>query len=151
MDAPRPSGLTREPNVLPLIDILLVLIIAAMLPWLIPQWRVDVQVPVPADQPTAGERAPSAELVLSIAQGPSYRLNGHAIARDSLVAALAAVYADRPEKILFIDAARSVPYRDVFWVYGAVRGAGVKVTALMPSGTRPSSLLSPRAPSAVPR
>jgi biopolymer transport protein ExbD len=133
MDAPRPSGLTREPNVLPLIDILLVLIIAAMLPWLIPQWRVDVQVPVPADQPTAGERAPSAELVLSIAQGPSYRLNGHAIARDSLVAALAAVYADRPEKILFIDAARSVPYRDVFWVYGAVRGAGVKVEDSSPT------------------
>ena len=150
MEAPRPSGLTREPNVLPLIDILLVLIIAAMLPWLIPQWRVDVQVPLPADAP-AGERAPSAELVLSIAPGPSYSLNGHAIARDSLVAALAVVYEGRPEKILFIDAARTVPYRDVFWVYGAVRGAGVTVTALMPSGTRPRSSLSPRAPSAVPR
>ena len=54
MEAPRSTGLNRELNVLPLIDILLVLIIAAMLPRLYPDWRVDVQVPLPADIPTPG-------------------------------------------------------------------------------------------------
>jgi biopolymer transport protein ExbD len=46
------------------------------------------------------------------------------------------VFSGRPEKILFIDAARSVRYQDVFWVYGAVRSAGVTVTALIPPGAR---------------
>lgn len=140
MEAPRSTGLNREPNVLPLIDILLVLIIAAMLPWLYPNWRVDVQVPVPADAP-----APSVatrEIVLTIGPGPVYTVNGQFIARDSLVPALAKVFSGRPEKILFIDAARTVGYQDVFWVYGAVRSAGVTVTAIVPSGTRGRRLSS---------
>jgi len=136
LESPRQNGLTREPNVLPLIDILLVLIIAAMLPWLYPTWRVDVQVPVPADAPTPGPRATPTELVLTITPGPEYRVNGQTIARDSLVPELARIFAPRPDKILFIDAARSVRYQDVFWVYGAVRSAGVTVTALVPPSTR---------------
>lgn len=141
MEAPRSNGLTSQPNVLPLIDILLVLIIAAMLPWLIPSWRVDVQVPVPAT-PTPGPRPAAKDLVLTIAPGPAYRLNGQAIARDSLVPELTKVFAGRPEKILFIDAARSVRYQDVFWVYGAVRSAGVTVTAIIPPGARGGAISS---------
>ncbi len=142
MEIPRSSGLNREPNVLPLIDILLVLIIAAMLPRLYPTWRVDVQVPVPAATLTPGPSVAPRELVLSIAPGPAYTLNGQPIARDSLVPELAKVFSGRPEKILFIDAARTVRYQDVFWVYGAVRGAGVTVTAIIPSGTRRRGLSS---------
>jgi len=135
MEAPRTNGLTREPNVLPLIDILLVLIIAAMLPWLIPQWRVDTQLPVPAES-ESGTPGESKELVLSITRGPTYTLNGQPIVRDSLVSSLAKVFEGRPDKILFIDGARDVRYQDVYWVYGAVRGAGVTVTALVPPETR---------------
>lgn len=135
MEAERSNGLTREPNVLPLIDILLVLIIAAMLPWLIPQWRVDAQLPVPAES-ESGTPGESKDLVLSIARGPSYSLNGQPIARDSLVSALAKVFEGRPDKVLFIDGARDVRYQDVYWVYGAVRSAGVTVTALVPPETR---------------
>lgn len=141
MEAPRSNGLTSQPNVLPLIDILLVLIIAAMLPRLVPNWRVDVQVPVPA-APTPGPDVAPRELVLSIAPGPLYHLNGQAIARDSLVSALAAVFSGRPEKVLFIDDARSVRYQDVFWVYGAVRSAGVTVTAIIPPGARRGAISS---------
>ena len=141
MEDQRPNGLTREPNVLPLIDILLVLIIAAMLPWLVPNWRVDVQVPVPA-APTRGPRPAETELVLTIAPGPAYRLNGQVIARDSLVPELTKVFSGRPQKVLFIDAARTVRYQDVFWVYGAVRSAGVTVTAIIPSSARGRALSS---------
>lgn len=141
MEAQRSNGLTREPNVLPLIDILLVLIIAAMLPWLVPSWRVDVQLPVPA-APPRGPEADTQELVLTIAPGPVYHLNGRSIARDSLISELATVFSGRPEKILFIDAARTVRYQDVFWVYGAVRSAGVTVTAIIPPGPRARAISS---------
>ncbi len=135
MESERSNGLTREPNVLPLIDILLVLIIAAMLPFMFPHWRIDTQLPVPASGSSAGP-AESKDLVLSIAPGPAYSLNGQPIARDSLVSVLATVFDGRPEKVLFIDGARDVRYQDVYWVYGAVRSAGVTVTALMPPETR---------------
>ena len=142
MEAPRSTGLNREPNVLPLIDILLVLIIAAMLPRLYPNWRVDVQVPPPAETPLTGPVVAPRELVLTIGPGPVYAVNGQPIARDSLVPELAKVFAGRPEKILFIDAARTVRYQDVFWVYCAVRSAGVTVTAIIPAGTRGRRLSS---------
>lgn len=124
------GGLNREPNVVPMIDVLLVLIISAMLPFLFPHWRTDVQLPVPAA--SAGPADATVPLVLSIAPGPEYSLNGTPIARDRLVVDLSKVFDGRPEKILFIDADRSVRYQDVFWVYGAVRGAGVTVTAIVP-------------------
>lgn len=49
-----------------------------------------------------------------------------------VITRLASIHEGRPDKVLFIDAARAVPYRDVFWVYGAVRSAGVRVTAIVP-------------------
>jgi biopolymer transport protein ExbD len=52
------------------------------------------------------------------------------------MADLTRIYEGRPDKILFIDAARSLPYQDVFWLYGAVKGAGVEVTAIVPKETR---------------
>lgn len=126
------GGLDREPNVVPMIDILLVLLIAAIL-GLLPTWRVDVQLPVPSAEPSTESSAPP--IVLSIAPGPTYSVNAQPIPRDELIPRLAAIYDDRPDKVLFIDAARAVPYRDVFWVYGAVRSAGVRVTAIVPPST----------------
>lgn len=135
MDDSCSPGLTRDINVLPLIDILLVLLIAAML-GLLPHWMTEVQLPQPAEQPSRGQPQESTELVLSIAPGPNYVLNGRAIARDRLVEELTGIYAGRPDKTLFLDASRTVRYQDVFWVFGAVRGAGVTVTAIVPPGTR---------------
>ncbi len=126
------GGLTREPNVVPMIDILLVLLIAAIL-GLLPKWKVEVQLPVPSAESNTEAAGP--QIVLSIAPGPTYTVNGQPIARDALVPRLATIYEGRPDKVLFIDAARSVPYRDVFWVYGAVRSAGVRVTAIVPPET----------------
>jgi biopolymer transport protein ExbD len=122
------GGLNREPNVVPMIDILLVLLIAAIL-GLLPKWKVEVQLPVPVAEPSAPADAP--RIVLSVAPGPTYSVNSQPIPRDELIPRLAAIYDGRPDKVLFIDAARSVPYRDVFWVYGAVKSAGVLVTAIV--------------------
>ena len=87
--------------------------------------------------PSAAARWTSPEssatpIVLSIAPGPTYSVNAQPIPPDELIPRLAAIYDGRPDKVLFIDAARAVPYRDVFWVYGAVRSAGVRVTAIVP-------------------
>ena len=126
------SGLNREPNVIPLLDILFVLLIIAIL--LAQQSVVEVQLPAPAKSTST-----DLPLVLSVTRGPSYTLNGTAIPRTELIPRLQEVYEHRPEKILFIDGARDVPYQDVAWVYGAVRSAGVTVTAILPPAARRGS------------
>jgi biopolymer transport protein ExbD len=129
------GGLTREPNVVPMIDILLVLLIAAIL-WAIPEqhWKAEVSLPVPITDP--GPHVDVAKIVLSVSPGPRYAVNGRSIAGERLIAELTGIYAGRPERVLFIDAERAVPYRDVFWLYGAVKDAGVAVVAIVPPETR---------------
>jgi biopolymer transport protein ExbD len=117
MKADATSGLQRDPNVIPMLDILLVLIIAAILG--LQQFTLDVQLPVAA---SAGVE-PGVPLVLSIAKGPTCSLHGAAIPRERLIPELVEVFEVRPEKVLFIDGARDVSYQDVFYAYGAVRGA----------------------------
>jgi biopolymer transport protein ExbD len=141
------GGLASEPNVVPMIDILLVLLIAAIL-WALPkeQWKVELPLPVPATTP--GEHSSGPNIVLRVDPGPSYSVNGRAIAPAALLRELTRIYDGRPEKILFIDGARTVAYQDVFWIYGAVRDAGIRVTAIVPADTRRpgASLTSPARP-----
>lgn len=142
------GGLHREPNVVPMIDILLVLLIAAIL-WSLPVLKTEVSLPVTKE--TDVPQLDVAKIVLSITPGPEYSVNGRPIPRGELVAELTRIYAGRPEKVLFIDGARTVPYQDVFWVFGAVKDAGVTTTAIVPPETRrPATSPAPSRSRAVP-
>ena len=140
--APLPR-LTREPNVVPMIDVLLVLLIIFMIASASQRRALDLQLP---QQSSGGASGPS--IVLTVDPGPRYALNGTVIDASRLGAELTRAFRDRPEKILFIDGARTVAYQDVFWIYGAVRDAGIRVTAIVPAGTRRpgASLTSPARP-----
>ena len=121
------DGLNREPNVIPMIDILLVLLIAAMLD-LLPMWKTEVVLPVPTPAAEAGDS--DASIVLQVTPGPRYAVNGRVIEAGQLIPELTKIYAGRPTKVLFIEADKKLRYQDVFWVFGAVRSAGVTVTAV---------------------
>ncbi|MFN0099000.1 MAG: ExbD/TolR family protein [Gemmatimonadaceae bacterium] len=121
------DGLDREPNVIPMIDILLVLLIAAMLE-LLPMWKTEVVLPVPAESSEAGPV--DAAIVLQVTSGPRYTVNGREIAAPRLIPELTKIYEGRPTKVLFIEADKKLRYQEVFWIFGAVRSAGVTVTAV---------------------
>lgn len=74
-------------------------------------------------------------------------MNGTAIPRGELISKLTKIYDGRPEQILYIDGARTVSYQDVFWIFGAVRDAGISTAAIGPPETRrpaqPEMLTSP--------
>jgi biopolymer transport protein ExbD len=118
--------LSNEPNVVPMLDVMLVLLTIFMLTLRV-RHTVDVQLP----QPQAGGAAPPA-IVLSVAPGPVYTLNGQSIPATDLPATLARVYAGRPEKVIFVDGAPTVRYQDVIAAFDVARGAGVRVTAIKP-------------------
>lgn len=125
------EGLKNEPNVVPMIDVLLVLLIIFMM--IIPLSRVaiDLQLPdpKPADEPPPPD---TKQIVLEVLPGGVYAVNKEAIPKERLGARLKEIYDPRPEKIMFIKGDPTVKYQDVIWSMDVARGAGVKVIGIPP-------------------
>ena len=129
-------GLTNEPNVTPMIDVLLVLLIIFMM--IIPMSRkaLDVQLPdpTPQDQP---KNVKAGQIVLEVKAGPAYEVNKEPIPKERLAARLKEIYDPRPEKIMFVKGDPDVVYQDVIFAMDVARGAGVKVIGATPKPEAP--------------
>lgn len=126
MPRPTDSGLTRDPNVVPMIDILLVLLIIFILANAFERQTVDLQLP---EQRTSAPSAPP--IVLEVYPGPTYVLNGDEFPARQLHARIAQAYEGRPEKIIFVRGDPKVRYQDVIAAIDVARGAGVRVQGAM--------------------
>ncbi|MHB0947484.1 MAG: ExbD/TolR family protein [Gemmatimonadaceae bacterium] len=128
------GGLNNEPNVVPMIDILLVLLIIFMAA--IPSMRkaIDLQLPDPTPAVNASS-APSNQIVLQVLPGGAYKINAEEVPRDRLGARLREIYDPRPEKIIFVKGDPSVRYEDVINAMDIARGSGVKVIGVPPKDT----------------
>jgi biopolymer transport protein TolR len=126
------GGLTNEPNVTPMIDVLLVLLIIFMLVVPMARKAIDIQLPDPTPQPAMVTK--SDQIVLEVCKNNSYSINKQPI--DPNVKALAAkiheVYDPRPEKIIFIKGCPEAKYQDVITAMDVARGNGVKVIGVPP-------------------
>ena len=124
------STLTSEPNVVPMIDILLVLLIIFMITQPLSRMALDVQVP-PPDTPTVNKNPPS-QIVLELADDGGYAINGQPVPRDQLDTQIHAIYDARPAKLLFIKAGANRIYQDVIEAMDVARGAGVQIIGFTP-------------------
>jgi len=116
-----------EPNVTPMIDVLLVLLIVFMTIVVRVHHTMDVQLPTPCVGACTGEA-----IVLEIDAGPTYRINRSEVARSDLQARLHAIYVDRPEKVIQIAGHPGVRYSDVMTAMDVAKGAGVRVISIAP-------------------
>lgn len=125
------KGFNSEPNMVPMIDILLVLLIIFML--IIPMGRkaFDVQLPDPTAPPPPKQQKVN-QIVLEVLPGERYQVNKADVPKNELFKYLSDVYKDRPEKILFIKGDPAVIYQDVIYGMDQARGAGVKVIGATP-------------------
>jgi biopolymer transport protein TolR len=125
------KGLTNEPNVTPMIDVLLVLLIIFMIILPLSRKAIDVQLPDPTPRP-APPQSKSDQIVLEVLPGPSYAVNKRSVDKAALLTYLTDVYKARPEKILFVKGDPEVTYQDVIFAMDQARGAGVKIIGATP-------------------
>ncbi len=128
------SSLQNEPNVVPFIDILLVLLVIFMLMQPLSRQAFDVQVPPPKeDQQEEQEQSQTDQIVLEIMQDGSYQINGELVAPGGLDARIHEIYDNRPAKLIFIKAHESRLYQEVITAMDIVKTAGVEIIGFTPA------------------
>ncbi len=125
------SGFTSEPNVVPMIDILLVLLIIFMMTIVQDRKSMNVQIP-PEEQVERQAAEESDQIVLELLEDGSYAINTAPYTKSQLNAALHEIYDNRPAKLMFVKTARSRQYQDVIEAIDIARGAGVQVVGFTP-------------------
>ena len=129
MSVGQEGNISAEPNVIPMIDILLVLLIIFMISLPLSRMVQEVQVPPPISTPS---NAPSTQIVLQIAEDGSYSINGQPVPASQLDTQIRAIFDPRPTKLLFIKAAGNRKYQEVVDAMDVARGAGILVIGFTP-------------------
>ena len=125
------GGLQNEPNVVPMIDILLVLLIIFMIMQPLARKSVDLQLPDPTPQDKPPDAKPD-QIILEILPNGTFAVNKEPMTRDNLARRLKEIYDPRPEKIMFVKGDPEAVYQDVVWAMDMARGSGVKVIGITP-------------------
>ena len=118
-------GMRADPNVTPMIDVLMVLLIIFMVIVPLSRRAVGVVLPAPDGGGTAG-----AGIVLEVGPDGRLALNRQPVAEAELGARLRAIYAGRPDGIIVVRGDGAARYQDVVSAIDSARGAGVRVVGL---------------------
>lgn len=120
---------SAEPNVVPLCDILLVLLIIFMVITPMVQKGMDVKLP---ETTTEAGAAPQGLIVLTLKSDLSVMINQEQVEMNMLGGRLREIYEVRQDKTIFIRAYAKVPYSAVIEMIDIAKGAGVDTTGIIP-------------------
>ena len=130
LDSPttgRIGATLSEINVVPLVDVVLVLLLIFMLTAPMMYRGIDVQLPKTTARPTAVEE----RLVLTVTRDRLIYLNDRPIALQLLEPRLREVMHGRGDRTLFLKADTALPYGFVVETMDRVRRAGVERMAMV--------------------
>ena len=124
------GGMSAEPNVVPMIDILLVLLIIFMVAQPMDRKAMNVQI-APPDTRTQQQSA-NDQIVLELPDEGGFRINTQPVPSNQLAQQLHTIYDPRPRKLLFVKAGQSRRYQDVVNAMDVAYGAGIQVIGFTP-------------------
>lgn len=124
---------SATPNVVPMIDILLVLLIIFMMQVSLSRKKMNVQLPpIQEQQQQQQESAQSNQIVLELLEDGSYAINSQPVSLSQLDTRIHEIFDPRPSKLMFVKTAGNRPYQDVITAMDIARGAGVQVIGFTP-------------------
>ena len=111
-----------EINIIPLVDVVLVLLLIFMLTAPMMYRGIDVNLPKAASKPTAVEE----RLVLTVTKDNALYLNERRVSSNSLEMELRRTFANRTDKTLYLKADAGLAYGTVVETMDRVRRAGIE-------------------------
>lgn len=125
------KGSMSEPNIVPLIDVLLVLIIIFMvITPTVPQ-GLDARIPQATQPKDVDKDVPPAAIVVQLTANGNVLINQDKTSWDGLGARLENIFKQRAEKAAFVRGDDSVQFADVARAIDIMRGAGIENVGLI--------------------
>lgn len=126
------KGMKSEMNVVPLIDVLLVLLVIFMV--MVPYASVGLSARAPVNEDIQSHVPdPGAPVVVQVAADGLLRINHEPVSWDKLSARLEEIFSRRAEKVAFVQGEDQVRFGEVARAVSAMRSAGIEQVGLLGS------------------
>jgi len=126
--AGKKGGPTASMNVVPLIDILLVLLIIFMVITPLTPKGLEALVPQPSHREVGTDYK---VVVVQVLEGNHLKINDDTASWDDLGSQLNNIFKLRAEKVAFVNGGDTVVFADVAWAIDVMRSSGVEKVGLM--------------------
>jgi len=131
MDVGTSSGAMATPNIVPLIDILLVLIIIFMVITPLTPKGLDTLVPQPSPNQQQNVELENKTVVVQVLMGNRLKINNEDSSWEGLEPRMEQIFKDRAEKVAFVKGDNDVLFMDVARAIDLMKEAGIDRVGLI--------------------
>jgi biopolymer transport protein TolR len=131
MDVGNTSGALSQPNVVPLIDILLVLIIIFMVITPLTPKGLDTLVPQPNKDQQQNQELENKTVVVQVLANGKVKINNEDATWEGLGPRIEQIFKERAEKVAFVKGDNDVLFMEVARAIDIMRGAGIDKVGLI--------------------